>query len=245
MTTTTPTSARPGPAPTDTLAQPRDHRRERLAALSGIVFVAILLVHVALQGDGVPSATDSADKIVRYLADHRTGIQIGTYLQGLAMVAYLWFVASLWRHVRPAEGDPGRLSIVPVAAVAVLTALIGVHIATLTTLALRADAAVDSHVLATGYLFAMVVLGLSAFPCAALTGAVGVLALRTGVLPRWFGRLSLVAAALWLAAGAGAASEHDLWQGVGFAAFAVWLAWTAIASVLVYRRTPTVTSPPC
>ncbi len=129
------------------------------------------------------------------------------------------------------------------ASTAGLVALIGVHIATLTTLALQADGAVDSQVVATGYLFAMVVLGLSAFPCAALTGSVGLLVLRSGALPRWFGRLSLGSATLWLLAGVSAASEHDLWASVGFVAFAVWLAWTAIASIQIHRRTPATTPP--
>ena len=241
MTTTPRSPARPERAPANPVAERHDHRRDRLAALSGVVFAAILVVHVTLQGDGVPSVTDPDETIVRYLVDHRTETQIGTYLQGLAMVAYLWFAASLWRFLRPAEGGPGRLSIVAAASTAGSVALIGVHIATLTTLALRADGAVDPQVAATGYLFAMVVLGLTAFPCAALTGSVGLLALRSGALPRWFGRLSLASAALWLLAGTSAASEHDVWAGMGFAAFALWLAWTAIASVLIYRRTPTST----
>ncbi len=241
MTTTVPEPVQHEPASVSAVAEPHDRRRERVAALSGVLFVALLAVHVGLQGDGVPSVTDSAETIVRYLVDHRTETQIGTYLQGLAMVAYLWFAGCLWRFLRPAEGGPGRLSIVAAVSTVGLVALIGIHIATLSTLALRADGAVNPQIVATGYLFAMVVLGLSAFPAAAVTGSVGLLALRSGALPRWFGRLSLASSALWLLAGVGAASEHDLWAGVGFVAFALWLAWTAIASILIYRRTPTAT----
>ncbi len=108
MTTTAQSPAQPDPAPAGSIAEPHLRRGERLAALSGVLFVAMVAVHVALQGDGVPSVTDPADTIVRYLADHHTETQIGTYLQGLAMVAYLWFAASLWRFLRPAEGGPGR-----------------------------------------------------------------------------------------------------------------------------------------
>jgi hypothetical protein len=44
-------------------------------------------------------------------------------------------------------------------------------------------------------------------------------------------------------AGVGAATDADAWGTAGFAAFAVWLAWTATASVLVARRAGIPTEP--
>ena len=209
--------------------------RERIAALSGIVFVVLILVHAVLQG-GAPTLEDPPEDVVRYLVDKDAEIKVGAYLQGLAMVAYLWFLGSLWRALRAAEGGPGRLSVVAAAASTILVALVGVHIAILTGLSLRADAGLNPGVVSSLYLIAFVILGLSAFAAATLTGAVGVLVLRTGTLPRWLGVLSLVSAGLWLLAGVGATTEDEAWGVIGLVAFLVWLSWTAVTSVLVSRR---------
>ena len=214
----------------------RDHGRERIAALSGAVFVALLVVHAAIQSSGVPSLQDPADEIVRYLADKNLEIQIGTYLQGLAMVAYLWFLGSLWRLLRPEEGDPGRLSITAVAATGTSIALVGIHVAILTGLSLRADTGIDPQVVSALYLIAFVVLGMSNFANAALMGALGTLILRTVTLPKWLGYLGVGSAVLWLLAGVSATTDSNVWGAVGFLAFLVWLAWTATASITVARR---------
>lgn len=215
-----------------------DLPRERVAALSGVVFVVLLLVHAGLQGSP-PTLEESGEEVVRHLGDKDAEYKAGAYLQGLAVVAFLWFLGSLWRLLRPAEGGPGRLSVVAVAATAVLVALVGAHVAILTGLALDVDEGLDPAVVSSLYAIAFVLLGMSAFGAAALTGAVGVLVLDTRVLPRWLGGLSLLSAGLWLLAGVGAATENQVWQTIGFIAFLVWLAWTAATSVLVSRRVET------
>ena len=220
----------------------RDHRRERIAALSGAVFVALLVVHAAIQSSGMPSLQDPADKIVGYLADKNLEIQIGTYLQGLAMVAYVWFLGSLWQLLRPAEGGPGRLSVTAVAATGTSLALVGIHIAILTGLSLRADTGVDPEVASVLYLIAFVVLGMASFANAALMGALGTLILRTMTLPRWLGHFGVGSAILWLFAGVAATTDSDVWGAAGFLAFLVWLAWTATASIAVARRVGSVHS---
>lgn len=214
----------------------RDQGRERVAALSGAMFVALLVAHAALQAGGMPTLQDPADEIVRYLTDKRLEIQIGTYLQGLAMVAYLWFLGSLWQLLRPTEGGPGRLSVTAVAATGTSIALVAIHVAILTGLSLRADTGIDSQVVSALYLIAIVVLGMSNFALAALIGALGTLILRTATLPKWLGYLGVGSAVLWLLAGVGATTDGDVWGVVGFLAFLVWLAWTATASIAVARQ---------
>ena len=216
-----------------------DVERERIAALSGIVFVVLLVVHAILQGSP-PTLEDSPEEVLRYLADRDAEFRVGAYLQGLAVVALLWFLGSLWRVLRAAESGPGQLSVVAVAATAILVALVSVHIAILTGLALRADEGLDPGVVSSLYVIAFMVLAMSSFAAAALTGSVGVLVLRTEALPRWLGVVSLISAVLWLLAGVGVTTENDAWGFVGFVAFLVWLAWIVVTSVLVSRRVRTV-----
>ena len=209
--------------------------RERIAALSGVVFVVLIMVHAILQGSP-PTLQDPPDEVVQYLAGKEGEFKLGAYLQGLAMIAYLWFLGSLWRVLRDSEGGPGRLSVVAVGATAILVSLVGVHIAILTGLAVRAEDGLDAGVVSSLYVIAFMLLALSGFAAAALTGAVGGLVLRNESLPRWLGVLSFVSAVLWLLAGVGATTESEAWAGVGFVAFVVWLAWTAATSVVVAQR---------
>ena len=211
-------------------------RRERRAALSGVAFVVLLVVHAGLQAGSSPTLEDPATEVVGYFADKHVEVQVGVYLQGLALIAFMWFTGSLWRHLRPAEGGPGRLSIVAIGASAVSVALVGAHIAILGSLALLTDEALDPNVVSALYLVAFVLLGMSAFANVAQTGAIGALIHQTGALPRWTGNLSYASGALWLVAGVGATSERSVWGAIGFVAFLVWLAWTATLSVVLSRR---------
>jgi len=208
--------------------------RERNAALSGIVFVVLILMHAILLGSP-PTLQDASADMVQYISDKEAEFKVGAYLQGLAIVALLWFLGSLWRVVGASEGGPGRLSMVAVAATAILVALVGVHIAILTGLALQADEGLDAAIVSSLYVISFVALALSAFPAAALTGAIGALILRDEALPQWLGVFSLVSAVLWLLAGAAATTESATWGGVGFLAFLVWLAWTAATSVILAK----------
>ena len=210
--------------------------RERRAALSGVAFVVLLLVHAALQAGNAPTLEDPASTVVEYFADKHVEVQMGVYLQGLALIAFMWFTGSLWRHLRPAEGGPGRLSIVAIGSTAVSVALVGIHIAILGGLALLTDETLDPNVASAFYLIAFVVLGMSAFANVAQTGAIGALIHQTGALPRWTGTLSFASAVLWLLAGVGATTEGDAWGAIGFLAFLVWLAWTATLSIVLARR---------
>jgi hypothetical protein len=224
--------------PFETTSGDRHDSSERIAALSGVAFVVLLTAHASLQVDGLPSLRDPAEVIAQYLSDKRLEIQVGAYLQGLAMIAYAWFFGSIWRHFRPAEDGPGRLSVVALVSTAISVALVAVHIAVITSLSIRADTDVDAGTVALLYLIAFVVLSMNAFATAAALAALGVLILRTRALPRWSGWFSIAVAAAWLAAGLGASNDSDAVGAVGFVAFLSWLAWTATVSILLARRAP-------
>lgn len=230
--------------PFEPTSSQRHGSSERIAALSGVAFVGLLVVHASLQVEGLPSLRDPAEVIVEYLSDKRLEIQVGAYLQGLAMIAYAWFFGSIWRHLRAAEGGPGRLSVIAMVSTAISVALVAVHIAIITSLAIRADTAVDAPTVSLLYLMAFVVLAMNAFATAAALAALGVLILRTRALPRWSGWFSVAVAAAWLVAGLGATNDSDAIGAVGFVAFLSWLAWTASVSILLARRTPKRTLAP-
>ncbi len=71
---------------------------DRIAAASGIAFV-VLAIAAALVGGPPPNATDSATKVADYYRDYRSGLLIGSYLSGLAIVVFIWFAAALARRI--------------------------------------------------------------------------------------------------------------------------------------------------
>ena len=83
---------------------------ERWPALSGIVFVALMLTGAAFVID-VPAADASAQEIAGYLADGENHMRniIGAYLWVLGGLAFLGFVTGLQAVLRRAEAEPGTL----------------------------------------------------------------------------------------------------------------------------------------
>lgn len=98
--------------------------RERLAAATGIVFVAFFVAGGFLVGGAGGDTSDSAAEVSRRLLDRDAQVYAGATLLGLAAAALLWFAGSLRVALRRAEGDPGRLSAVAFGAAAVLAALV-------------------------------------------------------------------------------------------------------------------------
>lgn len=228
MTTTT---QRSSASTTSTMS-----RIARLAPLSGVAFVALLVVHSTIAFDGLPSAGAPAEDVVRYVTDKQAEIQLGAYLQGLAMVAFLWFYASLSQRLRPFEHGPARLSLLIVAGAIGTVALLGVHISLMTVLALRGDQ-LGAETVTFAWVLSFLILGMSSFTVATLMGAAGILILGSRALPGWLGVAALADAAVWLAGGISAASTADVWGVVGMIAFLLWLTWIAAASIALVKGT--------
>jgi hypothetical protein len=82
--------------------------KQRWTALSGIVFVVLMLTGAFFVID-VPAPDASTQEIAGYLADsgNHTRNIVGAYLWVLGGLAFLGFVAGLRAVLRRAEGDPG------------------------------------------------------------------------------------------------------------------------------------------
>src|SRR5437660_4948509 len=80
---------------------------ERWAAASGIAFAVVLLVASLLPGSP-KKYNASAASIASYLHDKHKEILIGGVLQGIALVLFLWFIASFAGTFR--EAGQGRLA---------------------------------------------------------------------------------------------------------------------------------------
>lgn len=82
-----------------------DARRRRLDAASGVAFVVLVTLALALPGQP-PRADDPLEKVTAVLVDHRAAFLASGYIAGLAAMAYLWFLGSVADYLRPAgRGD--------------------------------------------------------------------------------------------------------------------------------------------
>jgi len=211
-----------------------DSTWERYGLAAGIVFV-VLVVVASLIGGTPPKPTDSGAKIVSYFHDNQDALKVGAYLNGLGAVAFLWFLGSLWTRLRRAETAGSRLSVI-----ALVGGIAGLVFATIAGASV-AFVALYLQELGPGvaqvfYLFATVLLAVSAFALAVFTSATSVMILRYPIVERFLGWVGEGIAALWLIAGIGVADIDTAIHTVGLVAFLIWAGWILILTVLLLTR---------
>ena len=199
--------------------------------LTGVVSVVLLVPGFALLGGAPAARAESADELVAWFTENSARITIGSLLFGLGAVVFLFFVGSLWRVLRSAEGPAGWLSGVTLAGGAVATVgmlmFAGFGFVLAGTAKVLDPAAVQAiQALNSGTSPSPLTGGM-----AALLFASGLVIIRTGALPRWLGWVAVVLAA-------GSVSP------AGFAAFLASLLWIIIVSILLARRSsPALVAP--
>jgi hypothetical protein len=201
---------------------------ERWGALAGVVFVVLVVVGAVI-GGSPPKPSDSAAKIVNFYKDNQDSLKIGSYLAGIGLIPFLWFLGTLFGRLRKAEGGAGRVSGIALTGgvVALAIAMIGNGINAYAVL--HPEGAVSSFQIAT------ILFGFAGFAIAVFVGATAVVVMRSNFLPAWFCFASVALALAWLVAAAGVSTESDAINTVGFIVFLVWAVWLLVLSVLLYR----------
>lgn len=208
-------------------------RWERLAAATGIAFVALFVVGAILIGGAGGDTDDPAQVVSQRLLDNDTNVYLGGALVGVAGAALVWFAGSLRTTLRRAEGGSGRLSAVAFGAAAVQASLL-VTAATLGTAAVfeLADFQNSAETARAFYAVSgtLALLG-TTLPFGVMLASASVVALRTGVLPRWLAWPGAVVGVLmalgWL-----------IWPIAVFGHLLA-LLWTLITSIILVRRAGT------
>jgi hypothetical protein len=163
----------------------------RIAAIGGLAFTVLYLVHRILQGTGPESSTAAA--VAAYNVAHRGTLLASEIAVGLALLAFIPFVAALvpiiWRAGQEtlaiAVGISGAVFLaMGFASNAAETALIGV-----------ADSNEPAAVLALNQLQGRTPI---VWTIAALVAVISLAIRRTSLVWRWLGVVGLVAAAIFL-----------------------------------------------
>lgn len=208
-------------------------RLERLAPLSGIVAVGLLVTEISITGHA-PAMDNPAPATVEYWMDNATVLEIASALYGLGAVAVVWFGASLRAALRGAADGAERLASIAHAG----TIFIAAGLCASASFGLAAVHAAENsatttvqtlNVLNGEDMYMFIAVG-----SALLLLSTAVSILRHGGLPRWIGWISLVfgiVAAVVLVVG--------VWVSrYGFVAFPLLGLWMPVVSILIYIGQP-------
>ena len=179
----------------------RDFWTPLAGVLAAVTFVAGLLCVVSS-----PDNNDSDAKVLAWYADqgHRLTNLIGAYLLAACGLFILWFGAGLRQRLRAAEGPGGRLSSVALGGAILLAGMLWLGAAAAAAISGAKSfggvpgpesADVARFLPQVGYA-AILLFGM--FGAIAPIDATSLVALRTGVLPRWLALLGLLCAVVLL-----------------------------------------------
>jgi hypothetical protein len=201
---------------------------ERLAAGSGILFVALFVIGFSLPGKP-PTMSAHNDKWLQYILDNSREIKVGAILFGLALVAFVWFGGSLASRLR-AAGE-ARLAAITFGGVVATAAVFAIATTIWTALAYRI-AVEQPSIVKTLITLSTVAQTMISFPVAIVIGATAIALWRTGIVPKWWAQLNGLAALCVLVSG-GALSHTGFYSpdgGYATISLIVSLAWTLITS---------------
>lgn len=200
-----------------------DSRWERYGALGGVAFV-VCDVAVAVLGGEPPAADAGRREVAGYFAEKGPAIEAGLWLFGLASVALMWWMGSLWRRMVRSEGGVARLAVVSLVGLAVAGALSLASATVSVAAALRIDDVGDTVVIF--HTLAVMLLAASGFGVATHLLATSALGARTKTLPSWVVVAGTVSALGFLVSAVlGATASSDASSAVGFVGFGLWCVW--------------------
>ena len=200
---------------------------EEWAALGGVAFVPLFVIGLFLMFNGEPDSSGPPAKIIEYFSDsgNRDKISFGWMLTGLGLLAFLFFVASLRQTV--SRFDHGILS--------TLTTLGGGIYAALALTAIGLEAGVRTmsddtyqHRVYPELIHAAgdagyVIHATGGAALAVMILAASIAFIRSGVVPKWAGWVSVIVALAALAT-------------IMFVTAFVWLAWIVVVSIVLFVK---------
>ena len=209
-------------------------RWDKLAAAGGIVGVVLFIVAGIVYGSP-PGVDDDASSVASFFADHRDRVLCTVFLQGLGVLAILWFLGALVQAMR----DAGEARLATAAFGSFLLAFSLGSTAALARATLAYSIADEGADLVLPlYHLSVVVDVFASLLGAGLFAAVAGATLRAGIFARWWGWLSALAALLSVLS-ATAWARDGFWSptgGLSFVGFGVFLVWMLVTSILLTMK---------
>ena len=204
-------------------------RWSRLAPLSGLLFVVVVLVGGPVVTGSTPGAHATASHVIAFYTAHRARERAGVILVALSMIPFVAFAAALrarWRTGRGAEGLSALMLAAAVLAAAGVTVNEGVGYALTDGPSRLSASTAETLNLLSHDLVLTTATGMLSFGVVS-----GLLVLRARVLPTWLGWSAVVAGLLFVTP-------------IEVVGFAILVVWTSVVAVLLAREAPAPYSSP-
>jgi hypothetical protein len=208
---------------------------QRLGAVSGILF--FLAVLASFFTPETPDADDPTAEIVSSIADDRSALIVGVYLEGIASFFFLVFVGALWSRLRAAEVDRGPSILVALGGVGT-AAIILVESGLFLALIDSADEGREPAAVRALFELDEVLFIVIAWTSAAFYAGAALSSLSTGSLPRWLGWIAAALVVVFAVSYLGVFSEDDEGGplgGVLFIGILVNFLWILATSIVMLR----------
>jgi len=205
-------------------------KREWLVPLTGVLFVALLILSFIVAGEP-PDADEPVQDIVDFYVDDKDSIQAGVLIGGLAAVSLLFFGAYL-RKIFSAAEPAGHGMLSPLVLAGTVIMAVGAGIDMTISFAL-AEAAEDIDPVAVQSLQALwdndfmpIAIGI-----VVLLLSSGLSIVRYGALPKWLGWIAIVLAVVGMTP-------------IGFVSFMGGGLWVIVVSIMLSVRASRTPAPP-
>jgi hypothetical protein len=218
-----------------------DRTWERIGALSGlkavVLFGAAFVVFLTTEPTEAPRIPDIAHAAdaTAYVSEHQDALEVQILLNTLAVLAFVWFLGSVWSRLRAAEGVPARVS-----AIAFAGGIVGAASLLAGFVFQAAAVVIPTGVdVTTLYVLSAMSIGLGGAVFTVFFLAAGKLIFQTGALPVAIGILALLAAAasalgliaIFVDEGVFNPATGAVGFWVRFGAFVIWIAAPSAALV--------------
>jgi hypothetical protein len=164
---------------------------ERIGALSGLLFVALMFAGFMATGDTNPPSPDAPAAVLAADMAGSGPSQLSISLMLVSVFCFLWFLGCLRRILHQIEGDDGWLSTVMLGGGLVFAAMTLVITSIMIATRVLTDYGSDTQVAKTLYVLGWDYIYVFGPPLAVLVSATAAIILRQSVFPRWVGWMSL------------------------------------------------------
>jgi hypothetical protein len=175
----------------------RTNREWLVPLLTGLGFVALLIVSFIVQGEP-KDADHSPGEIARWYVDNKDAAEISAFISVVAGAVLIFFGAYLRKVLAAAEGVGSMLPVLPLIGLAIVAVGASIDAALIFAAAEAAGDVPDPTIQTIQAIwdndFATFALGIMVF-----LWSVGLAVLRTGALPKWMGWAAIVFAVLSIA----------------------------------------------
>src|SRR5213596_911112 len=186
-----------------------------------------------------PKADDSIGTITAILLEQRRAFLVGGYVAGLAVLCYLWFLGSVWRHLTTGTPDQTGLAIAACGGGLLAVTLTLLGMAMFSGVAFKAAALGDPALVRALTDAGNTAIDTAKFGLAAFLLATCRSGAASGVLPRWLVGAGVAAAGLLIVSAVALFVDHGPFQfggpvdlGGGIPA----VLWIAALSLTMMRR---------